>query len=195
LNNTSVPSHSSSAFFEKKYQQHPDPWNFSSDAYELRRYGAIVSALTHQHYKSAFEPGCSIGVLTEQLAEFCDRVEAIDFSPTAVVQAQIRCERLNHVTVRCAMLNEASVESVHDLLVLCEIGYYFSSETWKSLSSALIEAMHDGGTVVVAHWLGTSKDHETSGDEVHGIVLSNSLLQLQHSERHHNFRLDRLVRR
>ena len=76
------------AFFEAKYQLDPDPWDFENDAYERSRYSAVIQALADQRFARAFEPGCSVGVLTEQLAHIATRVEAIDISATAVSKAR-----------------------------------------------------------------------------------------------------------
>jgi SAM-dependent methyltransferase len=184
---------SSPAFFEAKYQKKADPWDFSSNAYELRRYDAIMSAISHRRYARAFEPGCSIGVLTERLAAYCDAVHAIDFSPTASAQAQARCAYLPHVEVRCATMPEGIPVKDFDLLVLSEIGYYFTAEVWQRISSNLIDSIPQGATVLAAHWLGHSQDHCISGGEVHEILLSHSRLQVEHMERNGDMRLDRLV--
>jgi cyclopropane fatty-acyl-phospholipid synthase-like methyltransferase len=185
---------SSAAFFETKYQTKTDPWDFSSDTYEQGRYDAIMRAISHRRYRRAFEPGCSIGILTARLAAHCDAVDAIDFSPTASAQAQARCAHLPYVEVRCAALPEGTPAKDFDLLVLSEIGYYFTSQAWEQTSFALIDSMPHGSTVLAAHWLGHSKDHRISGDEVHRILRSHSELQVEHSERTQHMRLDRLVR-
>jgi hypothetical protein len=184
---------SSPAFFEQKYQENADPWNFSHSAYELARYDAIINAISHRTYHRAFEPGCSIGVLTERLAAYCDAVEAIDFSPTASVLAQRRCAHLPNVEVRCAALPDGIPTKDCDLLVLSEIGYYFTPQAWQRISSTLIDAIPQDATVMAAHWLGHSEDHCMSGDEVHEILLANPKLQIEHAERNQNMRLDRLV--
>ena len=41
-----------------------------------------------ERYASAFEPGCSIGVLTAQLAPRCDRLLACDVAAAAVESAR-----------------------------------------------------------------------------------------------------------
>ena len=51
-------------FFDEKYRVDPDPWNFSSSAYELNRYDELVRSLGDRTFHRGFEPGCSIGVLT-----------------------------------------------------------------------------------------------------------------------------------
>jgi len=67
-------SPTSAEFFETMYAEREDPWEFASSQYERDRYATIVRALNNRRYQYAFEPGCSIGILTAQLARFCDRV-------------------------------------------------------------------------------------------------------------------------
>jgi hypothetical protein len=184
---------SSAAFFEAKYQKDPDPWDFSSDTYELGRYDAIIRAISHRRYRRAFEPGCSIGVLTERLASHCDAVYAIDFSSTASSHAQARCAHLPHVEVHCAALTERVPAKKFDLLILSEIGYYFTLQVWKHIYSVLIDSIPQDTTVLAAHWLGQSKDHCIAGDEVHNILLAHPRLRIEHTERNQHMRLDRLV--
>jgi SAM-dependent methyltransferase len=191
---TNTKFESSPAFFEEKYLKTDDPWDFSGSEYELGRYEAIIAALEHKRYRRAFEPGCSIGVLTERLSNVCDFVEAIDFSRTAVAQAQKRCSHLRNVDILCASIPERMPVTGFDLIVLSEIGYYFAPDEWMRVSSALIDPMPRGGILLAAHWLGDSKDHCIGGDEVHEILLSLPGVQLEDSERHETFRIDRWVR-
>lgn len=185
---------SSAAFFEAKYQEKADPWDFSSNLYELQRYDAIIGAISHRRYARAFEPGCSIGVLTERLAAYSDEVYAIDFSSIAAAQARSRCAHLPQVKIYCAAFPEGTPAMDLDLVVLSEIGYYFTLQDWQRISSALIDSISRGATVLAAHWLGQSQDHRISGDEVHEILLAHGKLRVEHMERNSNLRLDRLVR-
>ncbi len=184
-------STSTSAFFESLYQADADPWRFGSDPTELARYSAILGALAPHRYGRAFEPGCSVGVLTERLAMVCDAVEAIDFSQTALDRARNRCAHLGHVTFTCASLPERLPVAGFDLLVLSEIGYYFSETEWQRLAGEIIAAAASGTTLLACHWLGQSPDHQLSGDAVHAVLHANNLLHHEHAERHSTFRLDR----
>jgi hypothetical protein len=121
-------------------------------------------------------------------------VYAIDFSPSASSQARTRCAHLPHVEVGCAALPEGTPAKDFDLLVLSEIGYYFTPQDWQRISTGLIDSLPQGAVVLAAHWLGRSQDHRISGDEVHEILLSHPNLRVDHSERDANMRLDRLVR-
>jgi len=180
----------SQQFFDAMYRHDPDPWRFASSPYELERYATIVRALSHRRYHLTFEPGCSVGVLTEQLAAFCDRIEAIDLSPTAVDRARQRCAHLPGVHIQCASLS-GFLPASFDLLVFCEIGYYFSESPLRALLLRCLANLQPGGTLLASHWLGRSPDHILSGDAVHDVLANLPGLQVEVCERHVNFRLDR----
>jgi SAM-dependent methyltransferase len=181
---------SSQSFFDAKYQQSPDPWNFAGSPYEHARYAAILGALNFRQYQSAFEPGSSIGVLTQSLAQFCDHVDAIDISPTAAELARKRCSALSNVTVRCSSLAEY-IPASFDLLVFSEIGYYFSFAELRAVLDRCIANLQPGGTLLATHWLGTSPDHILSGNDVHATIAAIPGLVLEHSDHRESFRLDR----
>lgn len=182
---------SSPGFFEAKYKADPDPWRFATNDYELGRYSTVISAISGGRYRHAFEPGCSIGLLTQLLAEHCELVYAIDFSPSAAMQAAHRCAHLSNVKVYCASILDPLPANEFDLLVLSEIGYYFSNDEWQRISGQLVDPLPLGATVLAAHWLGSSQDHCISGDEVHEVLRGHPALRLDHSERHDLMRLDR----
>ncbi len=182
-------------FFDALYQRNPDPWHFASSDYELGRYERIVQALFGSRYERAFEPGCSIGVLTERLAPVCDAVEALDISGVAVDRARQRCSHLSNVQIRQGTIPKDTPTGQFDLIVLSEIGYYFDETRLASLVDQLISITSPGGTFIAAHWLGVSADHLLSGDRVHEVILEAEGLALDYSERHAEFRVDRWLRR
>ncbi len=107
-----------------------------------------------------------------------------------MARAAERCADLPQVEVRCASLLELVPDSTVDLLMLSEIGYYFTTEDWARILGQLVAPLSPGCKVVGVHWLGTSEDHITGGDEVHATLHANSRLRLLHEERHNTFRLD-----
>lgn len=185
---------SSPGFFEARYKQAKDPWNFSQDQYEQARFERIVAALSHRRYARALEPGCSIGTLTERLAKICEIVDASDFSPTATERARERCAALPNVRVTCAALSAKTQVSGYDLIVFSEIGYYFRASKWRSMVADLAASMDSGATILASHWLGQSNHHRQGGDEVHETLRAEPLLQLEYAERNTGFRLDRFTR-
>ncbi len=182
-------------FFESMFQHSTDPWNFATDPYEQFRYSTILRALGTQRYRHAFEPGCSVGVLTERLAGLCEQVDAFDISPSAVAAAQERCRALPGVAVQLGSLRDSRQYDGYDLIVLSELGYYFQAELWQGLVAGIVEQVRPGAVVLASHWLGSSSDHVRIGDEVHECMR---MVGVQHelSERHPDatrggFRLDR----
>ena len=186
---------SSANFFEARYKNQSDPWNFTQSEYEQTRFNKIVEGLAHRHYRKAFEPGCSIGTLTERLATLADTVDAADFSPTAAAHATQRCAHLPNVHIACAALTGKTPLAGYDLIILSEIGYYFRLNQWRSTVAQLAASMDPGATVLASHWLGLSSDHRLTGDQVHEVLRASPHLQLEHEERNPGFRLDRFVRR
>ncbi len=116
----------SRTYFEDMYKGDPDPWGFASRGYERRKYDLTIASLPLAHYGSVYEPGCSIGVLTEKLAHRCDRLLGSDIIPAALRQAVTRTKQLPHVRVEYRPIPEAWPEEQFDLIVLSEIAYYFS---------------------------------------------------------------------
>jgi SAM-dependent methyltransferase len=183
----------SRAFFDRIYLQDADPWRFASSEYELGRYEVTMQALSTRRYRHAFEPGCSIGVLTERLATICECVDAIDISSTAVRQASLRCSRLSNVTIRQGALPTDIPAGTFDLLVLSEIGYYFDSAQLRSLIDDLVGRMSSGSVFLAVHWLGSSPDHILSGSKVHEVISSAETLTQDLAENHTKFLLGRWV--
>ena len=178
-------------FFEQKYRENADPWDFARSEYERSRYGAIISALGERRYERAFEPGCSVGELTWRLASHCELVDAMDISATAIDRAKLRCSGLSNVTLRVGGLPHHIPEGSFDLIVFSEIGYYFDEALLRQLGKSLVNRISSSGTLLAAHWLGTSKDHVLSGNRVHKVLGGLSELRLSCSERYEKFRLDR----
>ena len=81
------------AYFDALYAADPDPWRFASSDYEREKYAATLDALPPRRFAAALEVGCSIGVLTRQLAARCDTLLALDVAEAALAQARARCPR------------------------------------------------------------------------------------------------------
>jgi protein-L-isoaspartate O-methyltransferase len=182
----------SQAAFEAKYLRSADPWEFAVSPYEQRRYATTLRSLTRSYYARAFEPGCSVGVLTAALAERCGELVACDIAPTAVHLARERCERFPNVRIDQGDLANAIPQGPFDLIVFSEIGYYFEPAALAEIVRALAARMGQGGEFVAVHWRGRSEDHVLHGDEVHAILkesLKGRCTWLK-GERHSEFRLD-----
>ena len=75
------------------YQAAADPWGFEGRWYERRKYAISLALLPAARYHRAFEPGCSVGVLTSMLAPRCDRLLAFDLAAAAAGAAARRADR------------------------------------------------------------------------------------------------------
>lgn len=180
----------SKEFFEKKYRTNSDPWNFSSSSYELNRYDEIMRVLDNRTFNHGFEPGCSVGILTERLAKQCRRLFAMDISPTAVAMARRRCERYPNATIVEGALPDDLPRETFDLIVFSEIGYYFERDILAGIRDVLTDRLTKQGVFVGVHWLGRSADHLLTGDEVHEILRSNNSFRMTASQRHDGFLLE-----
>jgi SAM-dependent methyltransferase len=182
----------SEAAFEAKYRHSTDPWQFAASPYEQRRYATLLRSLSQARYSRAFEPGCSVGVLTAALAERCDSLLACDIAPTAVHLARQRCVEFSNVRIDHADLAKSLPPGRFDLIVFCELGYYFSAPVLVRIIRALAKRMRPGGEFVAVHWRGRSEDHVLHGDAVHAILkatLQKRCTWLK-GERYREFQLD-----
>lgn len=176
--------------FERKYQGNADPWDFATSAYERGRYETILGALCHTSYGCIYEPGCSVGVLTQQLSRMAGRVVATDFAPSAVEQAKRRCAGSMNTKIEVADVREYRPAPSPDLIIFSEIGYYFAVPELRSLAVFLAEQLAPRGELLAAHWLGHSDDHVLHGDEVHAELRSVLPLRWVRGTCHAGFRID-----
>jgi SAM-dependent methyltransferase len=173
--------------FEQRYAADPDPWRFASSPYEQRRYDVTVACLPRRRFRRCFEPGCSIGELTRRLVERCDEVVAWDGSPTAIAEAR---RRGGGARVDVGVVPGSWPEGRFDLVVLSEIGYYFTVPELTGLVERAVRSLWPEGVLLAVHWLGTSADHVLHGDEVHETIGRADMLGHDGSFRDPGFRLD-----
>ena len=164
------------AYFEEIYRSDPDPWQFESSWYEQRKYALTVAALPERRYRSAFEPGCSIGVLTSLLAPRCDRLLATDIVPGVVDRARDRCRMSSGVRVERLAIPEEWPNGPFDLIVLSEIAYYFDGSELTEIMARILATTSPEATVVGVHWRGTT-NYPLTGDEAHTVMASTSGMQ------------------
>ena len=171
-----------------------DPWGFRSRWYEQRKRDVTLAALTRPRYRRAFEPGCSIGVLTAALAERCDEVVAADVDaarrpppgPRLAGHAHVRVERC-----RCRTSGRTA-----------------SSTWWWSPRSATTSGRRDLASCSTGcgRLAGAGRDAarlplaapgapttRPPGDEVHDRVLARPELTRRCSHVEEDFRLDLLT--
>jgi cyclopropane fatty-acyl-phospholipid synthase-like methyltransferase len=165
------------AYFLDMYAASDDPWHFATSAYEQRKYGLTIAALPKERYLNAFEPGCSIGVLSDLLATRCDRLLATDITPEALRQATTRLKKWSNVDVEEMAIPDSWPEGSFDLIVLSEVAYYFDEETLRKVIEHVVRSSVIGAHVLGVHWRGAT-DYPLSGDRTHELINEEPMLRL-----------------
>ena len=179
-------------YFDRMYQD-PDPWSFASSPYERRKYDLTVGSLPRSRYRRAFEPGCSIGVLTRRLAGRVDELVAVDLHAAPLVDARRRLAASEGIVVQQMAVPGEWPAGTFDLIVLSEIAYYFDDEDLALLQQRVAETLEPGGDLVLVHWRGET-DYPQSGDAVHERWLTTPGFAPFADHREERFRIDVLSR-
>ena len=162
------------SFFDAIYAEAPDPWSFATSPYEAAKYAASVAALPRARYGSALEIGCSIGVLTERLAARCDALLSIDVAERALDQARARCAALPQVRFELLQVPVAFPDDLFDLVVVSEVGYYWSIPDLHRSRDLIVEHLVPGGHLLLVHWTVDVAEYPISGDAVHAAFLERA---------------------
>jgi SAM-dependent methyltransferase len=161
-------------YFDQLYATSADPWGFGTRWYEARKYAISLALLPAEQYGDAFEPGCSIGVLTEQLALRCDRLLACDGSAAAVRRAAARLAWRRNVQVQHWVIPGDWPAGEFDLIVLSELLYYFAGDDLPKVLDRAVTALRPGGTLLAVHWRHPVADYPCTGDEVHQALAART---------------------
>jgi SAM-dependent methyltransferase len=187
---------SRSAYFEDLYRRIEDPWDYATSRFEQEKYQATLDTLPQRTYRSALEIGCSIGVMTEMLAERCDGLLAMDGAATAVRRARLRCRHLPHVHIVQGHAPEHLPEGTFDLIVLSETGYYLSHRELVATARWVARGLEPRGILLLVHHTESIDDATMTGDDVHDLIidrLAGQVDRLYHA-RERLYRIDLLER-
>jgi SAM-dependent methyltransferase len=155
------------AYFDQMYAASPDPWGFTSRWYERRKYALTLAMLPRERYADAFEPGCSIGVMTEQLGRRCTRLVACDVAEAAVRAAARRTAGQPGIRVEQRVLPRDWPSGHFDLIVFSEFLYYFGGEDLQHVLDRSLASLRPGGTLLAVHWRHPVPEYPRSGHDVH----------------------------
>ena len=167
-----IPVTLPAGYFDAMYRAARDPWGFEDRWYERRKYAVSLAQLPAERYRSAFEPGCSVGVLTRLLAARCDRLLACDVAAAAVRAAGRRTRDLPHVRVERRDVAGWWPPGRFDLIVFSEILYYFGDHDLEQVLKNAVAALQPDGTLLAVHWRHPVADYPRSGDDVHGVLAA-----------------------
>lgn len=164
-------------YFDRVYTDAADPWRLESRWYEQRKYAITTAVLPQQVYRHAYEPGCSVGVLTEQLAARCDRVTSTDVAVPALdathrrlVGAGLR----DRVSLLRRSIDESWPAEGFDLVVLSEVCYYLQPATLRALLDREVPRLMKGATVLSAHWRHPVADYPMTGDQATELIAATA---------------------
>ena len=141
-------------YFGRMYEGSADPWQLQERWYEQRKFAITLALLPLPRFRHAFEPGCSVGVLTEQLAGRCDHVTATDLVPAALEATGRRLKEAGvgeGVTLMRRSLDEEWPATDFDLIVLSEVGYYLEAAALRGILDRELPRLTDTATIVAAH--------------------------------------------
>ena len=159
-----------SDFFTDFYADRDDPWGFETRWYEERKRAITVASLPRPLYRSALEVGCSTGALTQFLAGRAERILGVDIAEKPLVRAR---ERLDDVPsaafARMDVPGEWPTEEF-DLVVLSEVGYYWSPADLERALAHVDESLTPDGHLLACHWRHPVAEYPSNGDDVHARI-------------------------
>ncbi|MEU6847744.1 SAM-dependent methyltransferase [Streptomyces sp. NPDC046716] len=154
------------SYFHDQYAGASDPWHLAERWYDRRKYLLTTAALPCRRYARAFEPGCSVGVLSQMLAQRCDSLLSTDRIAAAVEATRRRTAGLEHVHVQQMTVPQQWPQSTFDLVVLSEILYYFDTGARDRILRQSAQSLDDGGHLVTVHWNHPVAEHSCTGRDI-----------------------------
>ncbi|WP_250008354.1 trans-aconitate 2-methyltransferase [Actinoplanes sp. M2I2] len=164
-------------YFTGLYLAKDDPWDLATKWHDQRKYAVTVASLPREHYRSCYEPGASIGLLTRMLAARCDEVLAVDSVDAAVEQARETVEDLPHVRVERADLPAELPAATFDLIVVGDLLYYFDEADLNATLDGLVQCLEPGGDIVGVHFRNRGDGGHYDGFQVHEALAARPGLE------------------
>jgi hypothetical protein len=162
-------------YFDQMYSESDDPWQLQGRWYERRKYAITLALLPYERYRHAFEPGCSVGVLTEQLAGRCDHVTSTDVASAALDATHRRLAaagRRSQVTLLRAALDETWPPRQFDLVVLSELCYYLDAQALREVLDREVPRLAPSATIIAAHWRHPVAEYPMTGDHASDVIAA-----------------------
>ena len=164
-------------YFTGLYLAKDDPWDLATKWHDRRKYAVTVASLPRERYRSCYEPGASIGLLTRMLAERCDQVLAVDSVDAAVDLARENVRDLANVRVERASLPAELPDATFDLIVVGDLLYYLSAADLDRLLDGLAERLEPGGDIVSVHFSDSAQGGNYDGFHVHEALAARPGLE------------------
>ena len=183
-----------SEHFRQLYARSTDPWGFLTSAYEKGKYRRTIAALGERRFRSVFEPGCSIGVLTRMLAGRCDNLLAADIIEEPLHTARAFCDDLPWVHFVRMRIPAEWPNGRFDLIVLSEVLYFLSNCDITAVAARVLASLNNDGVVLSVNWRGRGDD-PCGGDEAANIFLTKTHSRLRVAAHYHgpSYRIELLA--
>jgi predicted TPR repeat methyltransferase len=158
------------AHFRRLYDANPDPWRFRTSAYEQAKYRKTIAALQNRSFSSAFEVGCSIGVLTRLLAPHCKAMLAVDIIEQPLTAARAACADQPWVRFERMQVPRQWPNGTFDLVVLSEVLYFLSPADIVAVADLTARSLVPNGLALLVNWCGRSDDPCTGEQAVRAFM-------------------------
>lgn len=175
--------------FERLYRESEDPWDYHTSGYEQAKYAATLAALPRPRHGLCLEVGCSIGVFSALLAQRCEHLVAIDFSPSALQLARQNLRAVRNVDLLRASFPEDTPPGAWDLIVCSELLYYLQTAALEQAIGWIKAQLSYGTSVLAVSWRG--RGEPITGDEVHDRLARELADWHALDARQARYRLDR----
>jgi len=194
--NRDRPQSREAAYFERLYAANPDPWNFTSSAYEQRKYAATIEVLGGHCFSRGLEIGCSIGVLTKVLARHCTKLLALDVADQALAQARARCAGEQHVAFANMQVPRNWPAGQFDLIIFSEVLYFLDIADIERTAALADASLAPGGVLLLVNYT-EDIDEPCSGEEAADsfirVAVQSNILKRQVKDA--AFRIDLLEKK
>ncbi|CUR55564.1 hypothetical protein NOCA2280006 [metagenome] len=160
-----------SEVFEGVHVDAEDPWGVDERWYEERKRALTVAALPRRRFQNALELGCSVGALSADLAERCERLLAVDASESAVQACGQRLRAHPGASVEQRVIPAQWPEGSFDLVVMSESGYFLTPLQLETTLERIAGSLTADGVVVACHWRHPIRGWPLDGELVHERML------------------------
>ncbi|WP_060574539.1 MULTISPECIES: class I SAM-dependent methyltransferase [unclassified Pseudonocardia] len=149
----------------------PDPYAIGVNPYEQQKYGTVMDTLSGRRFERVLEVGCGEGDLSVRLASHADALLGVDICDAAVERAAVRVPSAEFA--RRTMPREMP-EGTFDLIVCTDVLYYWEPVTLRVGTTALLDRLRPGGTLLAYHYRGDFGQAGTA-DRVHDALRTAAL--------------------
>ena len=182
--------------FRRLYACSADPWGIAPVPMSRTNNRRTIAALGERRFRSGFEPGCSIVVLTRMLATRCDALLAADTVEEPLHAARTLCHDLPRVRFVRLHIPTRWPHNRFDLIVLSEVLYLLCFRDIATVAALALAAPYTDGVVLLVNWLGPGDD-PCGGDVAATMFLNQTHRVLRVASHYHTaqYRSELLVRR